>query len=139
MNTKPNSGSIKKGEVRNPHGRPRTGKAFADILRKTIDQLSAVKKDKDGTEKVIKGNKVLSEALVQIAMDKNNNANVRLSAMNMILDRAYGKPIQTVEQTTTIQKDRTYDIKASLEKLTPDERDTYIELCEKANADNSEQ
>lgn len=98
-----------------------------------------MKKDKDGTEKVIKGNKVLSEALVQIAMDKNNNANVRLSAMNMILDRAYGKPIQTVEQTTTIQKDRTYDIKASLEKLTPDERDTYIELCEKANADNSEQ
>ena len=129
-----NNTRFKKGQSGNPHGRPRTGKSFAEIMRKVIDKQTAVKKDKDGNIiKTVKGKEVVAEAIIQIAMDKSNNANVRLTAFNTALDRAYGKPLQEIDMaaTTTIQKDRTGDIKASLDKLTPEERDMYFELCDK--------
>lgn len=131
-------GGIKKGEVRNPHGRPRSGKSFADIMRKVIDRQTAVKKDKDGNIiKTVKGKEVVAEAILSIAMDKNNNASVRLTAFNTALDRAYGKPLQPVDMSANVSGPNIIqNIKDDLDRLTPEERDEYLELSEKLSEEN---
>jgi hypothetical protein len=44
---KANSGSIKPGEKRNPQGRPKTGEAFAELVRSSLSQPDPkTKKDK---------------------------------------------------------------------------------------------
>ena len=91
------------------------------------------KRDKDGNIiKTVKGKEVIAEAIIQIAMDRANNVNARLAAFDMALDRGYGKPLQEVDmQSTIIQNDS--QIKADLDKLTREEREEYIGLCEKMN------
>jgi hypothetical protein len=125
---------FKKGQSGNPNGRPRTGKSFAEIMRKVIDKQTAVKRDKDGNiTKTVKGKEVVAEAILQIAMDKTNNAGVRLTAFNTALDRAYGKPLQEIDMQSTVIKNDCGQIKADLDKLSVEEREEYIELCEKMN------
>ena len=128
-------GRIMKGQSGNPKGRPKNGTSFAEVMRRVIDKQIATKKDKDGNVNTIKGKEVVAEAIIQIAMDSRNNANVRLTAFNTALDRAYGKPLQEIEMetTATIQNDRAGEIKANLDKLSAEEREQYIELCEKVN------
>lgn len=112
-------------------------------MRKVIDRQTSPLdiKDKDGNiveTRTVRGKEAVAQAIIQIAMDRKNNANVRLTAFNTALDRAYGKPIQEIDMaaTTTIQNDRTARIKDDLDRLSPEERDMYFELCEKVNAGN---
>lgn len=127
------STSFKKGEVHNPHGRPKTGKSFADIMRKVIDRQTAVKRDKEGNIlKTIKGKEVVAEAILSIAMDVKNNASVRLTAFNTALDRAYGKPLQTVDMSANVSGSSIIqNVKDSLDKLSPEEREEFLDLSEK--------
>ena len=130
-------GRIMKGYSGNLGGRPRTGKSFAEIMRKVIDKQTAVKRDKDGNiVKTVKGKEVVAESIMQIAMDKSNPANVRLNAFNVILDRAYGKPLQEIDMQSTVVQSEMSMIKADLDKLTEEEREEYIGLCEKMNEED---
>lgn len=47
----PNSGSMKKGETRNPHGRPKGAKGFKTLVRKVLGETTAIRTAK-GTKKV---------------------------------------------------------------------------------------
>lgn len=79
----PESGKIKKGEVRNPKGRPRKlpelDKLIADVLGEEKDGMTAA-------EAILK-------KLRQMATQGN------LKAADMLLDRAYGKATQKTEVT----------------------------------------
>lgn len=125
---------FEKGKSGNPNGRPRTGKSFAEIMRKVIDAQKSVVNIKDAAgnvidTKTIKGKEVVATAIMQIALDRKNNPAVRLTAFNTALDRAYGRPLQEIDMAATVSNDRTGQIKASLDRLSPERRQEYMDLC----------
>lgn len=65
-------------------------------------------------------------------MDVKNNASVRLTAFNTALDRAYGKPLQTVDMSANVSGSSIIqNVKDSLDKLSPEEREEFLDLSEK--------
>jgi hypothetical protein len=71
---------FQKGEVHNPRGRPRTGTSVAEYVRKLSGD--------DGRAYVDK--------LHALAVGEHDNFSARLSAINILLDRGWGRPPQAV-------------------------------------------
>lgn len=73
MANKHPSNPIKKGETRNPNGRPKKGETFTDIIQAKVDKESIVKK------------------LEQLAMKGD------VTALKYLVDRCDGTPTQAVK------------------------------------------
>lgn len=102
-----------------------------------IDRLSAEKKGADGSVlKTVKGKEALAEAILAIALDRGTNPAARLRAFDMLLDRAYGQPVQTVDLDASVSGQAVLEsVKDGLDRLSPEERDRYLELCGKISGD----
>lgn len=72
------------GQSGNPKGRPKTGIALAEYVRK-----------KGG-----KNGKLYVDKLHEIATGQHDNLKARLQALNILLDRGWHKPVQGIEVDT---------------------------------------
>jgi hypothetical protein len=87
-------GSIKRGEVRNPYGRPRKTWTARELFEQKVRKdLKAAAKD-FGAEALT--------TIVNIMRDENVSAQHRLSAAAQILDRGFGKPKNETEITVGV-------------------------------------
>lgn len=126
-----------KGQSGNKNGRPKKGLCYADMLDKAVKELRSVQKDKEG--KVVgeyKGKMVLAMATVDLATNKTYPPQVRLQAIKEIYDRTDGKPAQSVQLEADVEqtvRDGTKGLKDSLDRLTPEQREMYLDLCDKVN------
>lgn len=80
---------FKKGKSGNPKGRPKKENSLTDILRSKMD---------DKTEITIKGKKCIlpvGEAIAEKLIQKTLNGN--LKAIELIVNRLEGKPLQAIE------------------------------------------
>lgn len=75
-----------KGQSGNPAGRPRSGQAVAEYIRKLAGD--------DAREYV--------DELHALATRPHNNVKARLAAIGLLLERGYGKPPQELELTGAI-------------------------------------
>lgn len=126
-----------KGQSGNPKGAPKKEQTLSKILEKEVNRLVSEVKDKDGNviEKV-KGKKCIAKAYCDIAFNKKYPVQIRLKALELITERIDGKARQnvSVEGEVKTTKQTPFDvISENLDKLSPDERDMYFELCEKMN------
>lgn len=140
-------GRIKKGYSLNKGGRPKgaTGvKTDLLFVYKKLFSEPIIKKDKDGN--IIKKIKLTPEqqilaGMVSMMRDPKTPVQVRAKIAGDLMGYLYKKPSQEVEMIADVSQtinDRSKEIKSALDKLTPEERDMYIELCEKVNADDCE-
>lgn len=74
---------FKKGQSGNPHGRPRTGNTIAEHIRK----LGGV----DG--------KLYVAQLHAIATGEHSDVNARIKAIEVLLNRGFGKPTELHEHS----------------------------------------
>ena len=85
--------AFQKGISGNPNGRPKKGNTFTDMLEKVLNESFEEIQTCKGPKR-INGKLIIANALYQIATDKNNAPKIRLDAINMIMNRVDGKPIQ---------------------------------------------
>lgn len=98
-----------------------------------------VQKDEDGN--VIRKVKLTPEqqilaSLVAMMKDKKTPVQVRARIAEDLMGYIYKKPAQDLEMIADVSStisERTHDIKKALDKLTPEEREAYMELCDKVN------
>jgi len=98
-----------------------------------------IQKDKNGN--VIRKVKLSPEqqilaSLVAMMKDPKTPVQVRARIAEDLMQYIYKKPAQDLEMIADVSStinDRTRDIKKELDKLTPEERETYMELCGKVN------
>lgn len=83
----PNAGAIKPGEVRNPHGRPKTGTALADFIRGILEANNNEKRSL-----------IIDRAVSRAIDEKTPEADAEKWA-RFLFDRAYGKPIESIEMS----------------------------------------
>lgn len=131
-----------KGQSGNPKGRPKgaTGvKTDLTLVYKKLFSEPIVKKDKDGN--VIKKIKLTPEqqilaSLISMYRDPKTPIQIRAKVAGDLLGYLYTKPTQSVEFTGDIEqtiKENPNNLKECLDKLSPEEREQYLELCDKVN------
>ena len=111
------------------------------LVYKKLFSEPIVKKDKSG--RVVKKIKLTPEqqilaAMVQISRDPNAPIQVRAKVMGDLMGYLYTKPTQQIEMIADVEqtiKDHTAEIRGNLDKLTPDQREMYLSLCEEVNED----
>ena len=139
------STSYKKGQSGNPAGKPKgTTNIKTDLLvvYKKLFAEPIVKKDANGN--IIKKIKLTAEqeivaAMIKIYRDPKTPVQVRAKILGDLLGYLYTKPTQQIEMIADVEqtiRDNTADIKDNLDKLTPEQREAYMELCEKVNDDS---
>lgn len=82
-----NRGKIKKGEVRNPNGRPKKGETMTDALR-----MLAGKTIKDDKGNSVTFKEAISKKLYALAISGD------IAAIKYIFDRIDGFPTQAIQQ-----------------------------------------
>lgn len=139
------STSYKKGQSGNPAGKPKgTTNIKTDLLvvYKKLFAEPIVKKDANGN--IIKKIKLSPEqeivaAMIKIYRDPKTPVQVRAKILGDLLGYLYTKPTQQIEMIADVEqtiRNNTADIKDNLDKLTPEQREAYMELCEKVNDDS---
>lgn len=130
---------FKKGQSGNPHGRPKKGKSFADILEKELKAQKQILKNSEGEERVIDGKTALCLAYIKLAF-KGENENVRASCMEKIMKFIDGEFVQRVAMDANLTGGTVIqDVKDGLDKLTPEERENYFEMCDKISQGSEEE
>lgn len=102
----------KKGEVRNPHGRPkdtdRPWRPLSEDVKKLLGEMTdVVTKTADG--KTLIQEKTFREQILRKLMTKAANGDLR--AMEILFDRTEGKPMQSVQHTTDSENPPEFIIK----------------------------
>ena len=129
------------GKSGNPSGRPKkedTFKAYCDKWSKRSKKVVKV----DDKQYKINSKEYSVIAIFKMIQDDNTPPQVKLQAIKLMLEYTEGKPTPefvnnvTVQNMQEVSKNYLDDIKTSLDKLTPQERDTYFELCDKLNNEN---
>lgn len=80
-----------KGNRNNPHGRPKTGNAIAQMCREFL----YAQDPKTKKERAL----VLFQKAYEIACEKGKNA---VSAIDLLLSRGFGKPIQPIDESASL-------------------------------------
>lgn len=114
------------------------------IVHKKLFSEPIVKRDEDGN--VIKKTKLTPEqeiiaGMLSLYRDSKTPPQVKAKILGDLMGYLYTKPTQSVEllaDVDTTVKNETVDVKARLDALSPEERDAYFKLCEKADASPSE-
>jgi hypothetical protein len=106
----------KKGEIRNPLGRPKGSKDMTTIMREMLDTLVDVK-DKNGAKLGKKSYKML---IIAKLMKKATDGDLR--AVEILLDRMEGKASQPVEHTGEIDSNINLNIVSNIQKLLNDSK-----------------
>lgn len=87
---------IKKGEVRNPKGRPKGSKNVTTLLKKMLER-NILYEDMEGVPTELTIAEAITNNMLKTALNSFDKKD-QLKAMDMVLDRTEGKPIQYVEQ-----------------------------------------
>ncbi len=99
------------GEVRNPNGRPKGARNLSTVLREMLDTKIDVNMP-DGS----KVKKDFREIIIQKLIKKASDGD--LKAIDIIMDRTEGKPMQSVDVTTQGEK----VTNTPLEQLVPSDK-----------------
>ena len=85
----------KKGQSRNPNGRPKGSKNRSTIVKEILNLMVQVKDD-DGNDKWQSNEYLIVQAMVNKAIEKGD-----VAAFNALYDNLYGKLKDTVDMNTT--------------------------------------
>ena len=85
----------KKGEVRNPNGRPKGALNRSTIARKWLEVNQSLKNPLTGENETMSQEDLMTLALIKKAREGD------VSAYKALMDSGYGAPLQQVEQTIT--------------------------------------
>ena len=83
----------KKGEVRNPNGRPKGALNRSTIARKWLEVNQSLKNPLTGENETMSQEDLMTLALIKKAREGD------VSAYKALMDSGYGAPLQQVEQT----------------------------------------
>ena len=124
---------FQKGKSGNPNGRPQKGKSFSDILNNELKKQKQILVNPDtGEERQIDGKTALCLAYIKLAF-KGDNENVRASCMEKIMKFIDGDFVQHVDMAASVSSNVLEDIKDGLDKLSQEDRESYLDICEKVN------
>lgn len=84
----------KKGEVRNPNGRPKGAKNRSTIARKWLEVNQSLKNPLTSETETMSQEDLMTLALIKKAREGD------VSAYKALMDSGYGAPIQQIEQTS---------------------------------------
>lgn len=87
----------KKGEVRNPNGRPKGALNRSTIARKWLEVNQALKNPLTGEQETMSQEDLMTLALIKKARDGD------VAAYKALMDSGYGAPLQQIEQTNIEQ------------------------------------
>ena len=83
----------KKGEVRNPNGRPKGAKNRSTIARQWLEVNQSLKNPLTGEQELMSQEDLMTLALVKKAREGD------VAAYKALMDSGYGAPLQQIEQT----------------------------------------
>lgn len=113
---------IKKGEVRNPKGRPKGARSFKTVIRELLENYEEIIEENGNKKKIDGYDKVTLQLFKKAVVDND------LGAMREIIDRLEGKSAQAV------------DVTSKGESLNTDARkldETIAELTKQVNGNTS--
>ena len=117
-----------KGETANPNGRPKGVKSFKRILKELLK--SEVKaEDLQGVFVQLTAKEAATLLLVKDAVNENLEANTRMKALNMVMEKIDGKAVAKADINHRGNVSNTHDFS----KLSDAELDAYLALCQKLN------
>lgn len=83
----------KKGEVRNPNGRPKGALNRSTVARKWLEVNQSLKNPLTGENETMSQEDLMTLALIKKAREGD------VSAYKALMDSGYGQPLQQIEQT----------------------------------------
>jgi hypothetical protein len=87
----------KKGEIRNPNGRPKGAKNRSTIARKWLEVNQSLKNPLTGEQETMSQEDLMTLALIKKAREGD------VTAYKALMDSGYGAPLQQIEQTNIEQ------------------------------------
>jgi hypothetical protein len=87
----------KKGEIRNPNGRPKGAKNRSTIARRWLEVNQSLKNPLTGESETMSQEDLMTLALIKKAREGD------VTAYKALMDSGYGAPLQQIEQTNIEQ------------------------------------